>query len=78
LTEVDLSIGTNEHRNKTRNQTTPHKTTNNTTSHLDDEITKKGKITYVKITYLIERKGKKMQRGDSRSKNDLKSPLLDE
>jgi len=42
LTEVDLSIGTNEHRNKTRNQTTPHKTTN-TTSHSDDEITKKGK-----------------------------------
>jgi len=32
----------------------------------------------VKITYLIERKGKKMQSGDSRSKNDLKSPLLDE
>jgi len=78
LTEVDLSVGTNEHRNKTRNQITPHKTTNNTTSHLDDEITKKEKITYVKITYLIERKGKRMQMGDSRSKNDLKSPLLDE
>jgi len=37
LTEVDLSIGTNEHRNKTQNQTTLHKTTNNTTSHSDDE-----------------------------------------
>ena len=32
----------------------------------------------MKITYLIERKGKKMQRGDSKSKNDLKSPLLNE
>jgi len=76
LTEVDLSIGTNENRNKTRNQTTPHKTTNNTPSHSDEEITKKGKITYVEITYLIERKGKGTQRGDFRSKNDLKS-LLD-
>jgi len=73
LTEADLSIGTNKHRNTTRNQTTPHKTTNNTASHSDDEITKKGKI-----TYLIERKRKRMQMGDSRSKNDLKSPLLDE
>jgi len=63
LTEADLSIGTNKHRNTARNQTTPHKTTNNTTSHSDDEITKKGKLTYVKITYLIERKGKRMQRG---------------
>jgi len=53
LTEADLSIGTNKHRNTTRNQTTSHKTTNNTKSHSDDEITKKGKITYVKITYLI-------------------------
>jgi len=78
LTEAGLSIGTNKHRNTTRNQTTPHKTTNNTMSHSDDEITKKGKITYVKITYLIERKGKRMQMSDSRSKNDLKSPLLDE
>jgi len=41
LTEVDLSIGTNELRNKT------HKTTNNTTLHSNDEITKKAKITYV-------------------------------
>jgi len=47
--------------------------TNNTTSHSDEEITKKGKI-----TYLIERKGKRMQMSDYRSKNDLKSPLLDE
>ena len=36
---------------------------------------RKGKITYVKITYLIERKGKRMHRGDFRSKNDLKSSL---
>ena len=59
LTEADLSIGTNKHRNTTRNQTTLHKTTNNTTSHSNNEITEK-KITYVKITYLIERKGKRM------------------
>jgi len=63
MTEVDISIGTNEHRNKTQNQTTPHKTKNNTPSHSDDEITKKEKNTYVKITYLIERKRTKGCRG---------------
>jgi len=41
----------NEHRNKTRNKTTPHKTTNNTMPHSDDEFTKKHLI-YVEITYL--------------------------
>jgi len=30
----------NKHRNKTRNQTTPHMTTNNTTPYSDDEIKK--------------------------------------
>jgi len=29
----------------------------------------------VKITYLIEREGKRMQMGDFVSKNDLKSPF---
>ena len=45
----------NKHRNKMRNQTTPHKTTNNTTPHSDDEITKKYQkkhLIYVDITYL--------------------------
>jgi len=72
----------NEHRNKARNQTTPHKTTNNTTPHSDDEIMKKQKrkhLIYVEITYLDWKKREKWCKGgDSRSKNDLKPPLLDE
>jgi len=41
-----------------------------------DKIKKKN--LYVEITYLIERKGKMMQMGDSRSEKYLKPPLLDE
>jgi hypothetical protein len=64
-----------------QNQTS-HKTTNNTTPHLDDEIkkkTQKKKLDiYVNHLFRLREKGKKMYRGDSRSKNDLKPPLLDE
>jgi len=52
LTEADLSIGTNEHRNKTWNQTTLHKTTNNTTSHSDNEITKKKSLMWKSLIWL--------------------------
>jgi len=78
LTEADLSIETNEHRNKTRNQTTSHKTMNNTASHSDDGITKKHikRKNHLCENHLFDwKRGKKMQRGDCRSKNDLKSPL---
>jgi len=56
LTEVDLSIGTNKHCRKTRNQTTPHKTTYNTTSHSDDKITKNEKsLMWKSLIWLKER-----------------------
>ena len=64
-----------------RNQTS-HRTTSNATPHLDDEITKKTQKKKLNICenhlFRSKEKGKKMSRGDSRSKNDLKPPLLDE
>ena len=60
----------NEYRDKTQNQT----------PHVDDEITKyKKKLDKreSRLFRLIER-GKKMQLGDTMSKNDLKPPLLHE
>jgi len=50
-----------------------------TMSHSDDKIKKKHKkkLINVEIICLDRKKGGKMQRGDSRSKKDLKPPLLD-
>jgi hypothetical protein len=52
----------NEHRNNTKNQITPHKTTKNTTPQLDDEITKKHKRktwSMWKSVIYIKRRGEK-------------------
>ena len=56
-----------------------HKMTIDTMSHSDDKIKKKHKkkLINVEIICLDRKKGGKMQRGDSRSKKDLKPPLLD-
>ena len=56
----------NEHRNKTWNQTLSHKTTKTTTPHSNNEITKKHKsknLMYVKITYLEWKKEKRDAEG---------------
>jgi len=82
LTEVDLSIRTKRRlqqdakSNNVAHDDEQHNAALRRWNH-EEKKTRKHLI-YVEITYLERKKGKKTQRGDSRSKNYLKPPLFDE